>query len=258
MGHSKLRHLPKKIQWQKVVEALTRSDASLTEIVSATSKASEKILTDSRNIQGLAHCFWLFTNIAEASRSGNFVQELNNIGINISEKDSGLNILKKINDFASETLASSGKYAILDHIAVDSFNTALLNTIKRDSNNLFGCSVESIQDAFKKYSTSKQISLLGRDFFSQYIYRSFSLVLEKEMANKIDKNNRFKNSGDLEEFNSRLKSYCWDVSKIVEDFSGGWYGKHSFEGDLRNKKKVLGFTQHVITKLLSEVRREAV
>lgn len=88
------------------------------------------------------------------------------------------------------------------------------------------------------------------------MYKAFSFTLEKELANTVSSTGRFKNSDDIQQFNTRLKQYCWDVSKIVEEFSGGWYGKHSFEGNIKSKKKVADFTSYAMTKLLSEVQRE--
>lgn len=256
MGHNRLPRLERTFDWKQVIQALSSSDASIAEIISLTSKASQKILTDSKYIDGLAYCFWLFTNIAQASRGRSFVNELNNLGISVSKSDSGLDILKKIYDSASNSLKSSANFSMLDNIALDSFKSAIYNTITRESKTLFGCDLESVQRAFKKYSTPGQVSYLGREFFSQYMYKSFSYTLEKELANSIGQDKRFHSSNDIERFNSRLKTYCWDVSKIVEEFSGGWYGKASYLGTVSNKEKTLDFTKYAMTKLLSEVRRD--
>lgn len=256
MGHIRLGRLPKTHTWKQIIEALSTSYSSLPEIVKLTSQASEKVLTKSKYIDGLAHCYWLFTNIAQASRQGDFVQNLNELGINISSSDSGARILKEIFNSASKTLKENGNISVLDQIAVNSFKNAIHNTISTEATSLFGCDIESIQRAFKKYSTSTQVSHLGREYFSHYMFNAFSFTLEKELANSLSENGRFQNSQDIQEFNKRLKQYCWDVSKIVEDFSGSWYGKHSFEGDIKNKKKVSDFTSYAITKLLSEIQRE--
>lgn len=107
-----------------------------------------------------------------------------------------------------------------------------------------------------KYSTSTQVAHLGREYFSQYMFNSFSFTLEKELANSLSSEGRFQNSNDIQGFKQKLKQYCWDVSKIVEDFSGGWYGKQSFEGNIANKKKTKDFTSYAMTKLLSEVQQK--
>lgn len=256
MGHIRLGRLPRTLKWKQVIQALVDSSSSLPEIVKLTSLASEKVLTNSKYIDGLSHCYWLFTNIAQASRQGDFVQNLNRLGINISSNDSGIKVLKQIFDSASSSLRSNGNISVLDQIAVDSFKNAIHNTISDESTSLFGCDIDSIQRAFKKYSTSTQVAHLGREYFSQYMFNSFSFTLEKELANSLSSDGRFQNSNDIQNFNGKLKQYCWDVSKIVEEFSGGWYGKHSFEGDIADKKKTKDFTNYAITKLLSEVQRE--
>jgi len=256
MGHVRLGRLPKTYRWKQVVTSLADNSSSLPEIVKLTSKASEKVLADTKNTEGLSHCFWLFTNIAQASRQGDFVEGLNNLGMNIKPDDSGVKILKQIFDSASISVRKNGNISVLDQIAIDSFKNAIHNTISAESTSLFGCNLDSIQRAFKKYSTSKQVSDLGREYFSNYMNNAFSFALEKELANSISKESRFQNSNDIQQFNAKLKQYCWDVSKIVEEFSGGWYGKHSFEGDIADKKKTKDFTSYVITKLLSEVQRE--
>lgn len=255
MGHIRLGRLPKTYKWKQVIEALAISNTSLPEIANLTAKASEKVLTNSKYNDSLSHCFWLFTNIAQASRHGDFVQNLNGLGVNISTDDSGIKTLKKIFDTASRNLKANGNISILDQIAIDSFKNAIHNTISDESTSLFGCDINSIQKAFKKYSTSTQVASLGREYFSQYMFNSFSFTLEKELANNVSENGRFQNSKDIQEFNKRLKQYCWDVSKIIEEFSGGWYGKHSFEGDISNQKKTKDFTSYAMTKLLSEVQR---
>lgn len=256
MGHIRLGRLPKTFKWKQVIQSLVDSSSSLPEIVKLTSLASEKVLTNSKYIDGLSHCYWLFTNIAQVSRQGDFVQNLNSLGINVSANDSGIKVLKQIFDSASNSLRSNGNISVLDQIAVDSFKNAIHNTISDESTSLFGCDIDSIQRAFKKYSTSNQVAHLGREYFSQYMFNSFSFTLEKELANSLSNSGRFQNSNDIQNFNSKLKQYCWDVSKIVEEFSGGWYGKHSFEGDIADKQKTKDFTNYAITKLLSEVQRE--
>lgn len=255
MGHIKLGRLPRTIKWKHVINALISEDASFYELLSSTSKASKDILTASYNQEGLAHCFWLFTNIAQASRKQDFIQSLNKLGIDVTANDSGMKILKKIYDSASYEInnKTQSKNTILNQIALESFKSAIHSTITRESASLFGCTPETIQQAFKKYSTSTQVGYLGRELFGQYVNKAFSYALEKELATSIGANNKFRNSHDIQEFNRRLTTYCRETSKIVEQFSGGWYGKHGFIGDLKDKDKARGFTNYAVTKLLSEV-----
>lgn len=216
MGHIRLGRLPRNSKWKDVVQSLANNSSSLPKIVQLTSRASQKVLSATQNTEGLTKCYWLFTNIAQASRKGDFAENLNKLGISISSTDSGIKILKQIFYTASNNLKSCGNVSVLDQIAIDSFKNAIHSTISDEATNLFGCHIDSIQKAFKKYSTPAQVAYLGRQYFSQYMYNSFSFALEKELSNSISSEGRFQNSADIQKFNDKLKTYCWEVSKIVE------------------------------------------
>jgi hypothetical protein len=257
MGHSRLGDLPKTRHWKKVIEALSDPDASMEKITYWATKAAKDILLQSANYEGLSHCFWLYTNIAQASRSEDFCKSLNSLGIKISRDDTGINILQKIYNAASEQLSSKGKISTLDRLALDSFHKNIHQTITQESHNLFGCNIDTIQNALKKYSTNKQVAELSRNYFSEYTYKTLSHAFEKQIVNSIDKDGKFKNSSDVNEFDRRLKTYCWETSKILEDFSGGWYGKHGYKKDIHDPAVTKRFTRHSLNKLLSEITRES-
>ncbi len=96
---------------------------------------------------------------------------------------------------------------------------------------------------------------LGRRFFSEYTYRSLRYALERELGMGLALDSAFKDSQDLSEFHGRLRSYCWDVSKIVEEYSGGWYSKRTWTGQL-GLDDARGFTNYAIEKLLSGLATE--
>lgn len=96
MGHVRLGRLPRKHGWKDVCEALQAPRSSLSDIVKLTANASEKVLLQSKNTEGLSECFWTFSNIIHASCNDGFVSELNALGIPVREDDSGISTLKKI------------------------------------------------------------------------------------------------------------------------------------------------------------------
>ncbi len=258
MGNARLGRLSKKYKWGEVVQALSSPEDSFNEIVKLTARASEETLVQSKYVDTLSHCFWLYTNIAEAARKEDFVQNLQDLSIEISPSEHGFKILQKIYDSASNFVNGQSRFSTLEQIACDAFKSSILLRIERESNSLFGCNVETVQKALKKLSTKNSVCELGREFFSNYMYRAFSFTLEKELANNVKSNAQFSNVQDIEEFKSRLKTYCWDISKILEDFSGEWFSKHAYQGDLKDKATTKKFTQHAIKKLLSEATREVV
>jgi len=141
MGHIRLGHIPKRHPWKAVVEALHSPTTSLNEIARRTSIASQETLLKAKNIESLAHCFWLYTNIAKASREDNFLQSLSDLGIEVKEGESGFSVLKKIDAQAQiqNSIAKGNSVSsILDQIAINSFNRTILSVISDQSLSLFG------------------------------------------------------------------------------------------------------------------------
>ena len=58
------------------------------------------------------------------------------------------------------------------------------------------------------------------------------------------------------EFNEALQTYCQQSSKIVEEFSGGWFSKTKFIEKEITPEKTKGFLHVAFKKLLSELKRE--
>ncbi|MFN5540021.1 MAG: hypothetical protein ACK481_08205 [Candidatus Melainabacteria bacterium] len=249
MGHVRLGRLPKSKTWEGVIGCLDLPESSLKDIVQITFREIQKVLIDSTVIESLSNCFDVYANIAQASRGKSFVEDLNSFGLEIDSKKSGLKLLDSIVHLAEDTK----KISILDQIATDSFRETMLTVIEQDSSSLFGCTINSVQKAFKKFSTPNQIGKLGHEYFSTYIYKSFSYVIDKELANSIREEGRFRHSEDIKEFHQGVTKYCFELGKYVEQYSADWYSKHLFANDLNNPQKVRNFTNYAISKLLLEL-----
>jgi hypothetical protein len=249
MGHVRLGRLPKSKTWKGVIGCLDLPESSLNDIVKATFREVQKVFIDSKVIESLSNCFGIYANIAQASRGKSFVEDLNSLGLKIDSKASGLKLLDSIANLADD----KKKISILDQIATESFRETMLSLIEENSTSLFGCTIDSVQKAFKKYSTPHQIGKLGHEYFSIYLYKAFSYVIDKELANSIREEGRFRHSEDIKEFHQGVKKYCFELGKYVEEYSSDWYSKHLFAEDLNNPQIVRNFTNYAINKLLLEL-----
>lgn len=253
MGHVRLGRLPKTKKWNVLFNELKDSESSLKDIVSITSVRAKSALAESRLNETLPECFGLFANIAQASRGTHFIDELNYLsGLNLDANMQGIDLLEALGALAKP----SSKIDVLDRMAFESYREVLLETIRSQSDSLFGCNIETVQKAFKKHSTPKEISQLGHRFFSTYIFKSFSYVLEKELANVISENGRFRQPEDIKDFNNNLRKYCNEIGKYVEQYSGDWYKKHIFDKDFADPTKLKQFTNYAMSKMLLEMHIE--
>jgi hypothetical protein len=80
MGHIRLGTLPKTQKWNQVV-GLIAGGADVERIAAASADAAEHGLERSSQDEGLAHAFWLLTQIPQAARQPNFSERLWKLGL---------------------------------------------------------------------------------------------------------------------------------------------------------------------------------
>ncbi len=255
MGHVRVGRLPKQRGWQQVISALSTTDQTEATLVAATARAARTALIDAKHQEGLASAFWTFLDVANASRAEDLTRYLRERGAAVSEEASGLALIRAISELLQHDLGRKGSQTSFDQIALETFNAVVLKTVEEESRTLFGCTAQTVRDAFRRLSTKANIASVGRRFFSEYAYRALRMALGRELGRMVGGNGRFITSSEVAEFDNRLKTYCWDISKIVEEFSGGWYSKAVWQQRL-TLDEVRRFTAYAIEKLLSELSRE--
>ena len=92
MGHIRLPTLPKTRKWEHVV-GLIAGGADVERIAAASADAAEHGLERASQDQGLAHVFWLLTQIPQAARQSDFSGQLKRLGLEVSSKPTLLEIV---------------------------------------------------------------------------------------------------------------------------------------------------------------------
>ena len=132
---------------------------------------------------------------------------------------------------------------------------SLTSCIGAKTHSLFEISSEDVKEALGKFSTKKQFSVLARDFFSNFMKRYLNYFLSREISNHVGAERRFSNVDEHNDFNEALNLHCRQISKIVEDFSGGWYSKTNYEGGV-TRENTAQFLHVALKKIKSEFLRE--
>ena len=66
---------------------------------------------------------------------------------------------------------------------------------------------------------------LARDFFARLTYRSLDYFLSRELANHTGQGRRFTTDAERMAFQQALAQHTFEASRIVQEFSGGCFGK---------------------------------
>jgi len=108
MGHIRLGTLPKTHKWQRVV-GLIAGGADVERIAAASADAAEHGLERASQDQGLAHAFWLLTQIPQAARQSDFADQLKRLGLEVSSKPTLLEIVGAFTSAVDRHVRENGK-----------------------------------------------------------------------------------------------------------------------------------------------------
>jgi hypothetical protein len=254
MGHIRLRTLPKTRRWNQVVN-LIAAGADVERIAAASADAAEHGLEQASQDEGLAHAFWLLTQIPQAARQSNFSEQLWELGVTVSSKPTLLEILTGFTRAVDDHVRETGKRSDLGEMAQHAASETLASLAGRELPSLFEPTATDVQQALAKLGTSDRFSIVARDFFSRLTTRALGYFLSRELSKHVGPNKRFAAINAHSDFNAALDLHCREASRIIKEFSGGWYGKTLYEDGKITPLEAKKFAHVAFRKLRAELRK---
>jgi hypothetical protein len=248
----RVKRLPKRYGWAQVIELLDLPSSTSDQVVAAAAEAARRALTEARSVTSLARCYGLFLQLTDGARRDGLVPTLARLGVEGVGGASAAAVIAAIDRRATELVESDGRGGALDAISLATFRAVFLESIAGQSISLFGSTAETVEKALRDLGKTKTVAHLGRQFFSEFTWRALDYALARQTLITAGTGGPLDSDQARTAFQTRLRSYCWDLSKIVEDYSGGWYSKHAWQQAL-DVEDVRKFTQYALTKLLSEL-----
>jgi hypothetical protein len=256
MGHIRLGRLPRTQKWEEVV-GLVELGADTQRIAAASADAAEHGLERASDDQAFAYAFWLLTQIPQAARQPNFADRLWELGVNVSSHPTLLEIVTAFAGAVDNHVRDTGRRSDLGEMAQHAAAETLTSLAGAELPSLFGPTASDVQQAFAKLGTSDRFSVLARDFFSRLTSRSLGYFLSRELSKHVGPNRRFATIVEHSDFNSALDQHCREASRIIKEFSGGWYGKTLFQDGGISKEAASKFAHVAFKKLRAELRRRS-
>ena len=130
---------------------------------------------------------------------------------------------------------------------------ALTETVGSFGGTLFGSTVEDLQGAFRRYSTTEQFSEVAHRFFADFTARLLSSYLARELSNHVE--------GSIAERDgvaSAIDLHARQSAAIMREFAGGWYSKQNWEtkGEI-TLDDAQRFVAVALRKLRTELKQES-
>lgn len=254
MGHLRLGELPRTRRWQQVV-GLIEGGAGTAQVANATISAAEQGLKLASDDRGLVETIWLLTQLPLAARSDDYAGSLRAAGIDVRDAPTLMELVGAFADAVDRRLSKNGGRTDLGEMAEMSATETLTRVLGERTQNLFGTTAADVQRELRQLGTNRQFSVFARHFFARLTERYLDYFLSRALTLHVGEDRRFATLAQQSKFSKALGHHCQEASKIVEDFSGGWFSKTNWENNGISRKDASGFA-HVAMKKLSDELKE--
>jgi hypothetical protein len=232
---------------------LINGGAEVRDVAAATSAAAESQMIDASDDATVKHAVWLLTQIPIAARNPDFCLELKKIGLKVSEQPTLLEITVAMVDAIDHHVIGTGGRTDLGEMAQLSAVECLNAVAGRELADLFGTPPNKTKAALAGLGTEKQFSVLARDFFARLCRRQLAFFLSRELSQHVGANGRFHTIRDHRDFEVALELHCREASRIIKEFAGEWFSKHTYEGGI-TPDKAARFAHVAFRKIREELR----
>lgn len=216
--------------------------------------AADKGLELAGSDKGLQQIMYLLSRIPLDARQQDFAAALRADGLNIgSSQPSMFEVLSGFADAVQRAVTDSGNRSDISEIAQTAATESLTAMCGERSETLFGASAESVQDAFRSFSTRNGFSDLAHDFFSRFTQKYLNYHLSRELSNHVGMNQRFSTPSEHNQFLQDLNVHSRQAALIVKEFAGDWFSKTNYESGI-TERKAANFAKVAMRKLRAEYK----
>ena len=256
MGHIRLGNLPRTRKWQQVV-SLIEGGARAPQIANATIAAAEKALELAAKDKGLVETVWLLTQLPLAAQNDNFAHALQSSGLDVSDSPGLMEVIGAFSDAVDKKMANNCGRTDLGEMAQMAASETMIQIIEPRTQSLFGTTPDDVKNAFSSIATNRQFGLFARDFFAQLTNKCLDYFVSRAIHDHVGEGRRFRTLAQQGEFTKALGIHSREASKIVGDFSGGWFSKTNWEKGGISRQDAEGFAHVAMNKIVAELKEGA-
>lgn len=222
VGHLTLGILPTSKKWTAVVALLAGGEAAGA-VVAGTARAAERDLRQAAGDPVFVEAVRLLLTIPHAARSSDYGDALRREGIEIGSNPHLIDLVAAVSARLDE--AARGRRTDFGELAARALISTLSTTIGDALPSLFAAEPSDVQATARKLATGKGIAIATRTFFGNLVSGTLSYWLDRTLATNIGPGRRFADSAERAAFDADLAQHSAEATRVLQEFSGGWYGK---------------------------------
>ncbi len=252
MGHIHLGVLPNTLKWREVVR-LIEEDGNSDDVIAATAVAAEGDLRRAADDAVFVESVRLLLTLPQAAASSDFAAGLAAAGVDTTS-DPGL--LDLVAALGSRLDTVQGRRSDFSELA----RRALLSTVTQDVGGalpgLLDATSDDLRVALRGLGVPRAFAGFARAYFTTLLSQTLSYWLDRTLSAHVGPGKRFANIGKRREFDTALFQYCMEATRIIREFSAGWYGKTLYRGDGIGTHEATIFGAVAFKKITEELARK--
>lgn len=265
MGHTRLGRIPKSRKWQALVSMMSSgaftsasSNAIQVDVAAISSQsldAAQMTLRTAIDDTGLHYTFFCLTQIALAARDENINIRLANIGIQLNDDSTIVDLTSQLQTSIDDYNAANFCSSDFGNMAQQAAGEVLVELLSSQTGSLFESrNIEALKEGLHDLSTKKGFSNLGQKFFGSFISRFLNFYLSRITADQAG-GSVLPQVGSVSTFNKELELHCYQSARIVHDYCGEWYSKTEWEQGV-NLENTAHFLKVALEKLQKEMQQQ--
>jgi hypothetical protein len=256
MGHMRIGFLPRRKQWNAIVEQLSLfvgDQESVRQIAEATLKAIQnnyaRLPYDESIIKAMKF-------LAVLSFSANAEEQsvfLNKNGCNVDNEMTLFSIMASAQGYISTEYGSLE----VNKMACDAVLKSVMLFYDRHKDNQLSLFGNGAEETWRKAGTGAAFCEMARSFIAEITEKQLRYCIEREAARTIN------DFGLMQAFDSALSvqstaisNHALDISKLMQSWAAGWYNKEAVIS-LPSDEQLHRFLEYSFSKMREEFRREA-
>ncbi|TNY30792.1 hypothetical protein [Pelagovum pacificum] len=253
MGHNTLGVIPNNVKWRRVV-GLLGSDAAGPEVFAASAQAAERDLLDASDDPVFVEAVRLLLAIPAAARSEDFGDALRQLDLSVVDQPELLDIIVATGQRLDNVRRSTNRRTDLGELAGRALTATLSDWIGNSLPGLFEATADDVRLAARTLSYSKRISELTRGYFANLTKATLAYWLERDLSNHVGADARFAAQGSRSAFDEELGAYAHEATRIIKEFSSGWYGKTLHDRGGFSEHDAASFGAVSLKKIVAELK----
>ena len=255
MGHNIVPAPPKSTRW-KHVAGLVEGGADPAMVAGASIHAAENDLAQIAGNPVFVEAIRLLAGIPVAAASRNPAQAFHDLGTQAGATPSLTDLMGAVSARLDGVAKDAGGGSDFGELCRRALISTLITRIGDELPGLIPSEDRDVIIAASALRRPEAFAASARDFFGVLLSQTLSNWVDRLLPLQVGPGQRFAHAGERAAFSRALDLHVWETTRIIQEFSVGWYGK-SLGGAAFDRERARGFGGHAITKIRKELLREA-